>query len=396
MSFPLPPKPRRRLADFDVDPEVIGDGSLALVRVAQEKASGKRYALKAFDRRLLRSNHKEADVTIEEHCLRRANHPGIVKLHASFRDEEWHYFTLELCPGGELWSLSRAIGCPESLGRHCLCQVFEAVQYLRDARIVHRDLKAENVLIGPRGNCKLIDFGSARDLANPQVKGAGTRNFKTVMEEYVGTSNFMAPEVVKNLSSDFRSDTWSLGCLVFQVLAGLPPFHGGSIVRVYKKISKGVLEFPSKWLKDDAVDLIQSMVVKDPDARLGAKDLREVEEHPFFRGLGFKDAHRRPAPVCTLREMCLRQIGLRWHKFGEPALTWARSQPSLIPQVLASLERVAEVSDLLVLDPAGSRKTCSQVWKREGVGHEHRIPRPFMWGLYCNDNLLLIMLHRHF
>ncbi|CAE7253052.1 Pdpk1 [Symbiodinium natans] len=347
MSFPLPPKPRRRLADFEVEPKVIGDGSLALVRVAWEKVTGKKYALKAFDRRLLRSNHKDADVTIEEHCLRRANHPGIVKLHASFRDEEWHYFTLELCPGGELWSLVRAVGCPESLGRHYLCQVLEAVQYLRDAQIVHRDLKAENVLIGRQGNCKLIDFGSARDLANPQVKGAGTRNFKTVMEEYVGTSNFMAPEVVMNQSSDFRSDTWSLGCLVFQVLAGLPPFHGGSIIRVYKKIRKGVLEFPHKWLGDDAVDLIQRMVAKDPDARLGSRSLREVEDHPFFKEQRFAGAHRRPAPVCTLQEMCLRQVGLRWQTLGHRALSWAKSEPTLGTQVLARLERLAAVSDLL-------------------------------------------------
>ncbi|CAE7719883.1 Pdpk1 [Symbiodinium pilosum] len=290
MSFPLPPRLRRRVTDFDVDEKVLGDGSLALVHVAWEKAGGKQYALKAFDRRLLRSNHKDADVTIEEHCLRRANHPGIVKLHASFRDEEWHYFTLELCPGGELWNMVRVVGCTESLARHYLGQVFEAVQYLRDAQIVHRDLKAENVLIGPKGNCKLIDFGCARDLANPQVKGAGTRNFKTVMEEYVGTSNFMAPEVVKNLSSDFRSDTWSLGCLVFQVLVGLPPFHGGSIIRVYKKIGKGFMEFPSNWLGDDARDLIHKMVVKDPDARLGSKNLREVEEHPFFNGIRFEGA----------------------------------------------------------------------------------------------------------
>merc|ERR1712151_728496 len=117
---------------------------------------------------------------------------------------------------------------------HYLSQIIEAVSYLRDAKIVHRDLKAENVLLGPRGNCKLVDFGSAKDLANPHIKGAGTKSFKTVQEDNVGTPNFMAPEVVKNKCSDFRSDIWSFGCMVYQILTGIQPF-GVNLLRVYEK-----------------------------------------------------------------------------------------------------------------------------------------------------------------
>eukprot|EP00930_Biecheleria_cincta_P057765 TRINITY_DN43645_c0_g1_i1.p1 TRINITY_DN43645_c0_g1~~TRINITY_DN43645_c0_g1_i1.p1 ORF type:complete len:366 (-),score=72.55 TRINITY_DN43645_c0_g1_i1:128-1225(-) len=320
MSFPLPPRLRRRTADFQIEQKaLLGQGSLAIVHVAKERASGSRFALKAFDRHHLRSQKKEADVTIEEHCLRRANHAGIVRLHASFRDEEWHYFTLELCPGGELWSLVRDVGCSEPVARHYLSQVFEAVQYLRDAGIVHRDLKAENVLIGRNGNCKLIDFGSAKDLANPQVKGAGNMNFKKVMEDCVGTPNFMAPEVVRNKSSGFKSDTWSLGCLVFQVLVGLPPFFGGTVLRVYKKISRGHLEVPQGWVSKEARNLISRMVVKDPNARLGGQHLAEVETHAFFASTRFAGAHCRPAPVMSLQEFCLRKIGLSWGALGSRA-----------------------------------------------------------------------------
>ncbi|CAJ1432484.1 unnamed protein product [Effrenium voratum] len=346
MSFPLPPKPRCRLCDLEVAEKVIGEGSLALVRIATEKATGKRFALKAFDRGILRSNHKEADVTIEEHCLRRANHPGIVKIYASFRDEAWHYFTLELCPGGDLWTMVRHVGCEEHLARHYLSQILEVVQYLRDASIVHRDLKAENVLIGAKGNCKLIDFGSAKDLANPQVKGAGTHNFKTVMQDYVGTSHFMAPEVVKNQCSDFRSDTWSLGCLVFEVLTGMPPFYGGTLCRVYKKISRAQLDLPAHWLSAAATDLILRMVVQDPDARLGGHDLRELEEHPFF-GLGFAGAHKRAAPVRSLEEMCLRHIGRHWKELGERAQLLAAKETKLRQEAVSTLQRMADVHELM-------------------------------------------------
>ncbi|CAE8690510.1 unnamed protein product [Polarella glacialis] len=77
MSFPLPPKLRRRTTDFVIGKEVLGEGSLCLVHPCVEKASGSRFALKAFDRATLRSSKKEADVTMEEHCLRRLNHPSV-------------------------------------------------------------------------------------------------------------------------------------------------------------------------------------------------------------------------------------------------------------------------------------------------------------------------------
>merc|ERR1712118_440369 len=98
-------------------------------------------------------------------------------------------------------------------------------------RIVHRDLKAENVLLGECGNCKLVDFGSAKDLWNPHIKGAGTKAWKAQLEGNVGTPNFMAPEVIDNKGSDHRSDTWSLGCMLWQLLTGLPPF-GSNLLKV--------------------------------------------------------------------------------------------------------------------------------------------------------------------
>ncbi|CAK9021834.1 unnamed protein product [Durusdinium trenchii] len=349
MSFPLPPRLRRRITDFEVSKEVLGDGSLAVVRRATEIASGKSFALKAFDRNLLRSNHRDADVAMEEHCLRRANHPGIIKLHASFRDDSFHYLVLDHCPGGELWEMVRNVGCEEHLARHYLAQILEVVQYLRDAQIVHRDLKAENVLLGPQGNCKLIDFGSAKDLANPHIKGAGLHNWDTVLHETVGTPYFMAPEVVRNKCSDFRSDTWSLGCLVFQVLTGLLPFYGGSVCRVYKKICRTELELdlPETWLGSSATDLIKRMVVKDPDTRLG-NDLRSLEEHSFF-GITFAGAHGRSAPIRTLEEMCIRHIGRRW-KTCLDALPFAQKaveRALLRPEALRILQRISEVHDLV-------------------------------------------------
>jgi len=349
MSYPLPPRNRRSLDDYAIDEE-LGVGSLSKVYAATERATGKLVAVKMFDRAFLRSQHKEADVTMEEHCMRRANHPGIAKLQASFSDAGMRYLVLEFCSGGELWTIVKDIGCPDRLARHYFSQIVEAVSYLHDAGIVHRDLKAENVLIGAGGVAKLIDFGSAKDLANPHIKGAGTWSFNKAQEDNVGTPNFMAPEAINNKRTDFRSDIWSLGCLFFQVLSGFPPF-GQDLLRVYERALESRLRFPP-GITADAEDLISSMVRIHPRARLGATDLQDISAHQYFAGvpcdgLRFEGAHRRSAPVPSLGDCCLRTIGRHWGDLGGRASSWIamhRSDVDLgVAAVLARYRRVASV-----------------------------------------------------
>jgi len=312
----------------------LGDGSLSMVYLSTEAETGKIFAMKVCDRSYLRSQKKDADITMEEHCLRRANHPGIIKLHACFSDEKSRYLALEYCPGGDLWAMVKNVGCSDRIARHYLAQVLEAVSYLRDAQIVHRDLKAENVLIGPAGNTKLVDFGSAKDLANPHIKGAGTRGFKETLEDNVGTPNFMAPEVINNKRSDFRSDVWSVGCMLFQVLTGLPPF-GTDLYRVYKLALKARLDVPPS-VSSIARELIKRIVVLDPDARLGALDIRQIQAHPYFAtaqfdGPRFQGAHGKAAPVPSLGDYCLRKIGRNWDRYSVHVSSWLALKGEDVP-----------------------------------------------------------------
>lgn len=314
------------------------------------------------------STQPSAQPVQQEHCLRRLNHPSIVKLHASFRDEEAHCLALELCPGGELWALVKDVGFSEPLARHYLAQVCEAVSYLRDARIVHRDLKAENVMISGAGSCKLVDFGTAKDLANPHIKGSGTQSFKKVLEHYVGTPNFMAPEVIHNKSSDFRSDTWSLGCMVYQVLLGLPPFYSMSEYKVYKRIDSMRLKMLG-GISEVAQDLITRMMVKDPDARLGATDMKQIQEHPFFAMANFNGAHRRSAPVRTLEDCCLRHVGRRWEQLGTRVKSWM-SEPecSVRQEALETLRRFDEVAT--TVEKKGQHAPSSETSNSDGSNEE--------------------------
>lgn len=339
-----------------------------MVHRVTELTTGKTFAMKVFDRKFLSSQRKDADVTIEEHCLRRTNHPGIAKLHALFSDDGSRYLALEYCPGGELWALVKDVGLSDDLGRHYLSQIIEAVAYLRDAKIVHRDLKAENVLLGQRGNCKLVDFGSAKDLANPHIKGAGTQAFKTVQHDNVGTPNFQAPECCANKFSDFRSDIWSLGCLIYQVLTGWPPF-GTTQYTVYKRSAKARLKIPS-GLHGGAQDLIRRMVVLDPNARLGGSNIQQVRSHPFFismndMGSRFQGAHKRCAPVLSLGDVCLRTIGRSWSRFATRAsAAWVEAQgDQLRPETGAILARFRALGEA-----NAARERRNQEIERGGAG----------------------------
>jgi len=148
----------------------------------------------------------------------------------------------------------------------------------------------------------------------------------------------MPAEVIENRCSDQRSDIWSLGCTFFQVFCGCPPFHAASEYLIYNRIMDMDLQMPP-GLPAKARDLVEKMVVKDPDARLGAANINEVKEHAFFKGMQFDGLHSRPKPVLSLADMCLQAIGSRMKEMTASLETWD-GLAKLDEEVKARLERM--------------------------------------------------------
>jgi len=302
---------------------MLGRGNFVTVYSAVEIPTGRRVALKVVDRYRATKLKKANDLFMEKHCLLRLNHPNIIKMFAHFTDTLNVWVVLEECLGGEVWDQVKTVGCTDATARHWIAQLLNAIQYLRQTRIVHRDLKCENLMLYDGGVVKLIDFGTSKDLENPQIKGSGNAARHKVFEDYVGTPQFMPEEVLQNKFTDFRSDTWSLGCTFYQMLVGCPPFHAGSEYLVFCKIQEGKLELPT-GLNPDAKDLISRMCVKDADARLGGHDLEQIRSHPYLKGVVYEKAHERPAPVPSLIDLCLKAFGHRI-KVLDPLLdAWPR------------------------------------------------------------------------
>jgi len=270
-----------------------------------------------------------------------------VKLLGFFTDTATVFMILEECSGGELWDAVKTVGLPNNLAKHYLPQVINAMEYLRQANIVHRDLKAENVMLTGTGVIKLIDFGTGKDLENPHIKGAGNCARNKKFENYVGTPQFMPAEIIENRFSDFRSDTWAFGCFVFQCLVGAPPFHAASEYLVFLRIMDMDLKFPP-GIDPLAKDLIQKIVVKDPDARLGAQGVDAWRQHPYFKDAVHSDTHRRPPPLISLVDSCLRKAGQRIKSVKKAmAARRAELEEKLRPEILTQLDRMVMVQKWL-------------------------------------------------
>ena len=149
-------------------------------------------------------------------------------------------------------------------------------EYLHSLNIIYRDLKPENILIDDEGYLKLTDFGFA--------KYCQTRTYTLC-----GTPEYLAPEIIQSKGHNKNVDWWALGVLVFEMLAGYPPFYDDNPMGIYQKIMDGYYEFPPH-IEPKARDLIKSFLCADRSLRLGfAKNgAEEVKAHKWFRGVDFK------------------------------------------------------------------------------------------------------------
>ena len=211
------------MASFTIG-DVLGEGNYSQIMAVTMRATQERYALKVVDKDKVKRNKKTTDVLVEKWGLRHVEHPSIIKLFHTFQDRGALYLVLELVAGGELWAITHRRGLFYSWASFYTAQLLEVLQYLHGLDIVHRDLKPENVMLTPDGRAKLIDFGTAKLIGRPPPRYGGDSGGK--FKEFVGTPEYMAPEMINNEDADYRADLWSLGCVVTQLLAGWPPFKG--------------------------------------------------------------------------------------------------------------------------------------------------------------------------
>ena len=265
--------------------EVIGKGMSSVVRRCVSRASGETLAVKVVE--LSAESVSEAEATrlkadaISEarHLRTVAGNPHIIHLMEFCQTPTSLYLVFELAPGGELFDyLSRQVKLSEKKTRNIMRQVFSALSCLHRHRIVHRDIKMENILMLNEETIKLTDFGFAYQLAEGEE-----------LKELVGTPGFLAPEVLRaSMFEDAAGyglpvDCWAAGVIAYTLLAGYAPFFHRRQLQMLRAIREGRYEFRSPdWdsVSAEAKQLIRQLLAVDVRQRLTAA---AALEQPFFR-----------------------------------------------------------------------------------------------------------------
>ncbi|CAH0753521.1 unnamed protein product [Bemisia tabaci] len=302
------------LEDFDII-KTIGTGTFGRVCLCREKATDKFAAMKilaiADVIRLKQVDH----VKNEKNILAEIRHPFIVNLKWYYHDSCHLFMLFEYVCGGELFSYLRNAGrFSTSASNFYTTEIVIALEYLHSQSIVYRDLKPENLLIDKDGHLKITDFGFAKKL-----------NDRTWT--LCGTPEYLAPEIIQSKGHNKAVDWWALGVLIYEMLAGYPPFFDDNPFGIYKKILEGKIEWP-RHLDPVAKDIIKKLLVQDRTKRLGnmKNGAEDIKRHRWFKGVDWHDVYCR-----RLKPPIIPQVGYDGdtRNFDEyPEADW-RSAPSV-------------------------------------------------------------------
>jgi len=325
----------------------LGNGAYGQVFKVRNKDTNKIYAIKEINKLKLIKENKFYQIFIENEMLKFCSHPNIVKYYGFYENESTFSIIEEYCPFGDLSTFlhenKQKLTIPEI--QYIIAQIIICLEYLSTKNIVHRDIKPENFLITDNFNLKLIDFGTATFLekifdietnrfidTNSKIKQRDsfeknleyseehqinsndspyqsfqhkiTDLFKYLIHpffdsevgkcnklkhhKFVGTAEYMAPEVINSKEIGYYTDMWSVICILFLCFTDNTPFNDKTEYLIFQNISN--IKIKEKYLKliqDDALDLIKNFFKEDPSERIGFKSLKDfdfniIKSHPFF------------------------------------------------------------------------------------------------------------------
>ena len=155
-----------------------------------------------------------------------------------------------------------------------IAEVVLAIEYIHTLDVIYRDMKPENILVDYDGHIKLADFGLAKE---------GIADSKTA-KSFCGSPAYLAPEMLFNKGAGKSADIYQIGACLYEMLIGFPPFYTENIKKLYDDIKSAKLKIPS-YVSPQAKDLLQKLLNKNPNLRIGVKDKSEIKRHPFFKGI---------------------------------------------------------------------------------------------------------------
>ena len=275
---------------------IIGRGAFGEVHVCREKKTGNIVAIKKIKKEVLFKKNQIKHTLDEQDFLSKIDSKWIVELKASFQEWDYLYLVMEYLPGGDLMGLliARNIFTEED-SKFYISEMILAIDSIHELDCIHRDIKPDNVLIGKDGHIKLTDFGLAKIsdkiLKEDFIDYNFDENAKKHNRNYscVGTAYYAAPEVITKKEYGQEIDWWSLGVILFEMLAGYAPFCSKNTSDVCYKVShfEKYLKFPSHCQASDVCKDLILKLVNHSENRLGKNGSKEIKAHPFFKGINW-------------------------------------------------------------------------------------------------------------
>lgn len=259
--------------DFEaLDERALGKGGFGQVWKVKNKHTDKVYAIKVINKQFILKENMSDQINREIEIMYRTNHPHIIKLYNHYEDDDNFYLILELASKGQLYNLLKKLKrLDEKTVAQIMRETISAVKYLHSLNppIIHRDIKPENILLDYENRAKLADFGWSNFLENNKTR-----------DTLAGTPEYLAPEMVMKSGHDEGVDIWSIGVLIFELLAGRPPFEfKGDINKLYSDIRN----LRIKWTDDFSIlakDLVSKILRFKSSDRIS---LNNILNHPWFK-----------------------------------------------------------------------------------------------------------------
>lgn len=287
----------------------LGCGDTGSVHLVELQGAGQLYAMKAMEKSIMLNRNKVHRACIEREIISHLDHPFLPTLYSSFQTSTHVCLITDFFPGGELFALLDKQPMKlfnEESARFYAAEVVIGLEYLHCLGIVYRDLKPENILLQKDGHIVLSDFDlSFLTSCKPQIIKHAPPNKRrrsrsqapptfvaepiTQSNSFVGTEEYIAPEIITGMGHSSAIDWWALGILLYEMLYGRTPFRGKNRQKTFANILHKDLTFPSSIpVSLSGRQLINALLNRDPSIRLGSKaGANEIKQHPFFRGINW-------------------------------------------------------------------------------------------------------------